>query len=173
MKIETERLMICEFDMSMAESVHKGSLDEDNRRFVPDEVFETVEEAAETIAYLLDCRKSGEGPQVLPILKKDGCYIGYVQAVPKGDAWEIGYHICAPHTKKGYATEAVKAFLPQIMPLLGITQMLGICLAENTASISVMEKCGFERRYMGMGAYQGDERMICEYVYAPANINCL
>ena len=49
MRLETERLIITEFDLSMAESVHKNSLDDDNRRFVPDEVFETVEEAAETI----------------------------------------------------------------------------------------------------------------------------
>ena len=44
MRIETKRLLITEFDMSMAETVHKNSLDEDNRRFVPDEVFETVNE---------------------------------------------------------------------------------------------------------------------------------
>ena len=43
--IETERLIITEFDESMAEDVHKNSLDEDVRRFVPDEVFETVEDA--------------------------------------------------------------------------------------------------------------------------------
>ena len=49
MRIETERLIITEFDMSMAQSVHLNSLDDDNRRFVPDEVFETVEAAAETI----------------------------------------------------------------------------------------------------------------------------
>ena len=36
MKIETERLIIIELNMDMAEAVHKNSLDEDNRRFVPD-----------------------------------------------------------------------------------------------------------------------------------------
>ena len=36
MKIETERLLIIELNMYMAEAVHKNSLDEDNRRFVPD-----------------------------------------------------------------------------------------------------------------------------------------
>ena len=37
MRIETERLVITNFDLSMAESVHINSLDGDNRRFVPDE----------------------------------------------------------------------------------------------------------------------------------------
>ena len=40
--IETEWLTITEFTLDMAEDVHKNSLDEDNRRFVPDEVFETM-----------------------------------------------------------------------------------------------------------------------------------
>ena len=51
MRIETERLIITKFDLAMAESVHKNSLDEDNRRFVPDEVFETVEDVKETIEF--------------------------------------------------------------------------------------------------------------------------
>lgn len=81
MNLETKRLIITEFTPDMAESVHLNSLDEDNRRFVPDEVFETVEEAAETVAYLMGCYTSGDGPLVYPILLKEGTYIGYVQAV--------------------------------------------------------------------------------------------
>ena len=45
MLFETERLIITEFTTDMARVVHENSLDEDNRRFVPDEVFETEEEA--------------------------------------------------------------------------------------------------------------------------------
>ncbi len=55
MRIETKRLIITAFTMDMAEAVHLQSLDEDNRRFVPDEVFETVEEAAETVEFLMGC----------------------------------------------------------------------------------------------------------------------
>lgn len=42
--LKNERLTITEFTPDMAQAVHENSLDEDNRRFVPDEVFETVEE---------------------------------------------------------------------------------------------------------------------------------
>lgn len=140
MKIETKRLIITEFDMSMAEAVHLNSLDEDNRRFVSDEVFETVEDAAETVEFLMSCYKSGKGPLVYPVLLKDGTYIGYVQEVPFDDGtWEVGYHIGENYTKQGYATEAVTAFLPVIMKQLGITEMTGICLADNFASVKVME----------------------------------
>lgn len=166
MRIETERLIITEFDMSMAQSVHLNSLDEDNRRFVPDEVFETVEEAAETIEFLMNCCKTGDGPLVYPVLLKDGTNIGYVQAVPfENGTWEIGYHIGADYTKKGYATEAVKAFLPVIMKQLDINEMTGVCLADNLASAKVMERCGFIKTFAGDGNYQGEQRRICRYIF--------
>ena len=167
MRIETERLLITEFTMDMAEAVHCNSLDEDNRRFVPDEVFETVEEAAETVAFLMDVYTQGGGPLVYPVLLKDGTNIGYVQAVPLDeDGWEVGYHIGAQYTRKGYATEAVQAFLPVILPQLGLRQIAGVCLAENQASVKVMERCGFTRVFAGQGLYQGNERDICKFVYA-------
>ena len=162
---KTERLIIAEFTMDMAEAVHLNSLDEDNRRFVPDEVFETVEEAADTVGFLMSVYENGEGPLVYPVLLKDGTYIGYVQAVPFDDGtWEVGYHIGSNYTRQGYAAEAVKAFLAVIMPKLGISQISGICLVENKASVKVMERCGFIKEFEGVGLYQGEERNICKYV---------
>ena len=166
MKIETERLTITQFAMNMAEAVHLNSLDEDNRRFSPDEVFETVEEAADTVGFLMGVYESNDGPLVYPVLLKDKTYIGYVQAVPFDDgSWEIGYHIGGNYAKQGYATEAVKGFLPAIMPKLGLKSIQGICVAENTASIKVLERCGFLKEFEGVGSYQGEERPICKYVF--------
>ena len=82
------------------------------------------------------------------------------------DPWEVGYHIGANYTKRGYATEAVKAFLPVIMPKVGIERIKGICLADNRASRKVMERCGFVQEYEGPGPYQGQERDICRFHYS-------
>lgn len=165
MRIETKRLIITEFELTMAEAVHKNSLDEDNRRFVPDEVFETVEDAAETIEFLMECYKSGEGPLVYPVLLKNGENIGYVQLVPVDEGYEVGYHIGQSYTKKGYATEALQAFLNVIMAEKNLNRVYGICLSENVASKRVMEKCNFRKEFEGMGRYQGEEREIASYVY--------
>lgn len=161
MRIETDRLIITEFTLDMARAVHENSLDGDNRRFVPDEVFETVEEARETVAFLISCY-AGDGPRVYPVLIKDsGENIGYVQLVPLGDGqWEIGYHIAKRRTGKGYATEAVTAFLPVVSEEAGAREVLGICLKDNAASKRVLQKCGFEETYEGPGDYQGEEREI-------------
>ena len=165
MYIQTERLVIAEFRMDMAEAVHLNSLDEATRRFVPDEVFETAEDAAETVSFLIEAYKSGDGPFVYPLLHNE-TYVGYVQAVLTGDGeWEIGYHIGENFRNRGFAAEAVKAFLPGIMQLLGIKRIKGICLAENIPSQRVMERCGFFKEFEGIGIYQGRERKICKYAF--------
>ena len=157
MSIETERLVITELTMDMAMDVHKNSRDEDIRSFVPDEVFETVEDARETIEFLMSQYGSAEGPLVYAVIKKDANEnVGYVQLVPLDDGkWEIGYHVAKANTGKGYATEAVKAFLPAIAERVGITEVYGICLLENAASGRVLEKCGFETYFSGEGFYHG------------------
>ena len=164
MRIETKRLLITDFTPEMARAVHLGSLDEDTRRFLPDEVFETEEIAAEVIADLTDCYEGEEGPFVHPMLL-DGEYAGYVQLVPIEGGWEIGYHTVKAFAGKGLATEAVQAFLPVMMNRLNLSEVAGICDARNAASIRVMEKCGFTRVYEGDALYHGDVKPIVRMVY--------
>ena len=165
MRIETERLIITDFTLDMAEDVHLNSLDEDNRRFVPDEVFETVEEARETVAFLMSRYGGAEGPFVHPILLKTGENIGYVQLVNIGDGWELGYHIAKAYTGKGYATEAARAFLPAMAEKYQLKEIYGICLLDNRASARVMEKCGFTNLFTGVGPYQGEQRPIVRNIW--------
>lgn len=164
MKIKTERLLITDFTPDMAQAVHLGSLDEDTRRFLPDEVFETVEIASAVIADLMECYEGTEGPFVHPMLV-NGEYAGYVQLVPIDDGWEIGYHTVKAMAGRGYATEAVRAFLPVMMDRLGLTQVAGICDAENDASIRVLEKCGFTRIFQGNGMYHGALTPLVKMIY--------
>lgn len=166
MLIKTDRLVITEFDESMIESVHLNSLDDDNRRFVPDEVFETIEEAREVVEFLMSRYRGDQGPFVYPILLKNKEHIGHIQANPTEDGWEIGYHITKAHTGKGYSTEAVQAFLPVIMEKLKISNIYGICLAENVASQKVLIKCGFDLIFEGLEKYQGVEKAVCKYKYS-------
>ena len=165
MQIKTKRLLITDFTPEMAPAVHRGSLDEDTRRFLPDEVFETESVAAQVIADLIDCYAGADGPFVHPMLAH-GEYAGYVQLVPTEGGWEIGYHTVKAMTGQGYATEAVQAFLPAIMSHLGLTRVEGVCDAENLASVRVLEKCGFTRIFEGEGLYQGSTRPIVRMIYA-------
>ena len=167
MKIKTPRLTITRFSPDMAQAVYENSQDDDTRRFVPDEVYDSVEEAREAIEFLISRYNSDDGPFVYPIITNDsGENIGYIQLCKLDDGtWEIGYHIAKDFTGKGYATEAVKAFLSVMSEKLNIKEVYGICLAENTASVRVLEKCGFTQIYQGSGNYQGKEVQIIKAIW--------
>lgn len=167
MYIETERLIITEFTQGMAKAVQENSVDEDNKRFVPDEVWETVEEAEETLDFLISQYGAFDGPLVYPVIVKETRdNVGYVQLCPiEDDLWEVGYHIAAKYTGKGYATEAVRSFLPVIAEQAGITEIYGVCLADNRASVAVLKKCGFKDVFSGIGKYQGVDREIVKTVW--------
>jgi RimJ/RimL family protein N-acetyltransferase len=149
----------------MAESVHLNSLDADNRKFVPDEVFETVDDASDTISELISFYERTDSPLVYPILLKSGEQIGHIQAVPIDNGWEVGYHIGKAHTRKGYATEAINAFLPVVMRHLDISKIYGICRADNIASGKVLEKSGFTLLDESMRDYHGGTHLVKKYVY--------
>ena len=169
MNIKTPRLIITTFSSDMAQSVYENSQDDDTRRFVPDEVYDSAEKACAAIEFLMSRYDSADGPFVYPIITNDGGKnIGYVQLcklkLDEG-AWEIGYHIAKDFTGKGYATEAVKAFLPAMAQKLNIKEVYGICLAENLTSVRVLEKCGFTQIYHGLGNYQGKEAQIIKAIW--------
>ena len=149
----------------MAEAVHKNSLDGDTRKFTPDEVFETVEAARDTIEFLMSVYKTNDGPLVYPVLLKDNTNIGYVQLVPIKNGFGVGYHIAESYTCKGYATEALLSFLKHMMSAMDIDRVYGICVAENIASLRVLEKCGFQKEYEGIGEYQCEKRSIVRYTF--------
>ena len=167
LRVQTGRLLITHFDESMITSVHLNSLDEDNREFVPDEVFETVEKAQDAVRFLMQCYSKNNGPFVYPVLLlASNENIGYVQAIPmKKGGWEIGYHIAKTHTGKGYATEAVRAFVPIIMKLLRISEIWGISRADNIASCRVLEKLGFEFHERVIENYHGKKHEVNKYMY--------
>lgn len=163
--VESLRLKITKLDSSMYYDIHRNSLDEDNRRFVPDEVFETVEDAQEVVDQLIENYNSEDGPFVYSVIRKeDNKNIGYVQLVKIEEGWEIGYHIAKEFTCSGYATEAVNAFLKYLKENKGIKEIYGVALADNLASRRVLEKCGFKLIFEGQGIYQGNPRKIIKTI---------
>ncbi len=164
MLVETERLIIADLTEDMCDAFQKNSVDEDNRRFVPDEVFETLEDAHRTIEWLIKSYQCEKGPFLYPVLLKDKTNIGYVQACSIEEGWELGYHIAKEYTGHGYATETVNAFIPVIMQQLKINIIYGIVLEENIASHKVLEKCNFKLDYIGISKYQGVDRALRRYI---------
>ena len=163
--IENDRLQIVKMNKSMYFDIYQNSLDKDNRKYVPDEVFDCLEEASEVVNHFISAYGSEDGPFVYSVIrKKDNINLGYVQLVKLEEGWEIGYHIAAIFTGNGYATEAVNLFIKYIQNNTNVKQIFGIALATNKASRRVLDKCGFELIYEGNGLYQGRKRKIVKTI---------
>ena len=114
---------------------------------------------------LMAAAQTGDGPFVYPVLTREGDNVGYVQLCMAERGWEVGYHIAKPCTGRGYATEALAAFLPFALDKAGVCSLDGIVLEENAASQRVLEKCGFELEFKGTALYQGEPRAVRRYVW--------
>lgn len=163
--IENDRLAIAKMNQSMYYDVFRNSQDEDNRKFVPDEVFETLEDASSVVDFIIQCYESKDGPFIYAVIRKeDHANMGYVQLIKIEDGWEIGYHIAKIYTGHGYATEAVKLFLEYLKKSTDLKEIIGIALASNKASRRVLEKAGFTLTFEGTGIYQGKRRKTIKSV---------
>ena len=163
--ISNETISICYMDKSMCFDVWQNSLDENNRRFVPDEVFETLEIATEVVNDLIESYQSEDGPFVYAVIRnKDEVNLGYVQLVKIDLGWEIGYHIASQYNGNGYATTSVKLFLEYLKQNTNYKEIYGVALADNKASRRVLEKNGFELIFEGIDWYQGSKRKIIKTI---------
>ncbi len=163
--IKNERITIAQMNENMIQDVWQNSLDEDNRRFVPDEVFETEEEARDVVNFIIGQYQSNEYPLIYAVIRNsDNANLGYVQLVQIDEGIEIGYHIAKKYTGNGYATEAVKLFINYLKDNTNIEEIYGIALSINKASRRVLEKCGFELIFEGVSLYQGEKRNIIKSI---------
>ena len=163
--VENDRLQIARINQSMYYDIYKNSQDDNNHKFAPDEVFNSLEETSDVVNQIINSYDSKDGPFVYAVIrKKDNINLGYVQLVKIEEGWEIGYHIAEIYNGNGYATEAVNLFLDHIKNKTNLKQIIGIALASNKASRRVLEKCGFELIYEGAGIYQGRKRKIIKAI---------
>jgi len=58
------------------------------------------------------------------------------------DAPDMGFGFLSEHRKQGYALEATQACLKIAKNTFGIQEILAITMAENSASVSLLEKLG-------------------------------
>jgi ribosomal-protein-alanine N-acetyltransferase len=60
-------------------------------------------------------------------------------------AGSIGYWLGMPFARCGYMTAAVKAVLPFCFETLRLHRVEAACIPTNTASIRLLDRCGFRR----------------------------
>ena len=145
---ETEHLRIRRFEMEDAERLYENHLEEEVKKWIPNESYADMEEARNAIKFYMDCVDNGCLPYVLAVeLKETGELIGDTgvnEVEGNSNEVEIGYGICRKHSGKGYATELVKAMTEFMTGTFGIKTLYGRVMHGNNASVKVLERNGYE-----------------------------
>jgi RimJ/RimL family protein N-acetyltransferase len=72
------------------------------------------------------------------------------------DHWDVGFAFLSRFTRKGYAYEAAKGLLTEIANTKSHTAILASVLKENSNSIKLLERLGFE---FNREIYVGPEKL--------------
>lgn len=145
---ETKHLRIRKFESKDAQYLYENHLEEEVKKWIPNESYSDIEEAQDAINFYVDCVNNRHLPYVLAVeLKQTGELIGDTgvnEVEGKTDEVEIGYVICQKYSGKGYATELLKAMTEFMVSAFGMSVLYGRVMHGNNASVRVLEKNGYK-----------------------------
>jgi ribosomal-protein-alanine N-acetyltransferase len=162
--IETQRLIIRQFDLQDWEAVHSYTGDATVMTYIEEgQMSET-----QTKQYVE--KNSSDQAEAFPVLlKSQNQLIGHMIFHPwfVHLTYEIGWVFHPIYQGKGYATEAAKALLRYCFENLHAHRIIATCQPENPASYRVMEKIGMNREgHFRKCNYRGKNIRWDEYFYA-------
>ncbi len=145
--LETERLALRSFEEKDAQRLYENHLDEEVKKWIPNESYADIREAREAIAFYAGCAARWKLPYVLAvILKETGELIGDTgvnEVEGKPGEVEIGFVIFRAHRGKGYAAELLKAMTAFVFAAFQASVLYGRVMKGNAASVRVLEKSGY------------------------------
>ena len=144
--LETERLILRPLTVNDAEGEFVWLSDPEVNRFMPYNLYTSVEEAREWLRHVEQCEDEYHFGFVR---KSDGMLVGAGSIGPHsdrnpdmGECWEFGYNLRRDCWNQGYATEATRAMISFAHDTFGIKDFVASHAVDNPASGRVMEKCG-------------------------------
>lgn len=141
--LETQRLLLREFETHDAESLYLLNSDPDVIKYTGDPPFANVFEARSFIENYNQYKLYGFGRWAV-IDKSTSLFMGWcgLKYGPSTDETDIGFRFFKRCWNKGYATESAQACLEFGFGKLDRPSIIGRAMKENTASIRVLEKLG-------------------------------
>jgi len=88
------------------------------------------------------------------------------------DAVVLGYSVLDEYHNRGYATEAVRALVPEIFSLPGIQRIIATTYPDFGASVRVLEKNGFSRTDRVPAGTGAEEGTVCFLLEKPRQSGC-
>ena len=144
-----------------AKSLYLLNLDPDVIKYTGDAAFESIEEASMFLKNYDHYEVYGMGRWAV-ILKENGAFCGWcgLKYTPAQDEYDIGFRLLKDYWNKGIATEAAKACIEYGFTKLNIKRIVGRAMADNQASVRVLEKIGL--KYLTTYNFEGEAGVIYE-----------
>ncbi len=141
--LETERLLLREFEVADAPSYYELNQDPEVLRYTGDAPFPTLESAVDFLRNYDHYAKYGYGRWTV-LLRETGELIGWCGLKYLSDVEEVdlGYRFFQKHWRKGYATESGKACVQYGFEDVKLPFIVGRAMKGNIGSIRVLENCG-------------------------------
>lgn len=155
----TERLKLRAFTVEDAPAFFALNSNLDVMRLTGEPPLVSLDEAREAIAAYPDFDRVGYGRWGC-VLREDERVIGFcgLKYLDDLDEVDVGYRFLPEYWGMGLATEACRASLTFGFDVLKLDRIIGLVLAENAASIRVLEKSGMSYEtnvnYEGQSALQ-------------------
>ncbi len=145
--LETERLILRQPVPEDAEMAFVWLSDPIVNRFMPYNLYKSIDEAREWLKSTLD----SDEYHFAFVRKHDNLVIGTGSIGPHEDgvSWAFGYNIRHDCWNQGYTTEAAQAMIQFAHDEFGIKDFVSNHAVENPASGRVMEKCGMTFSHFG------------------------
>lgn len=157
--LETNRLLLREFEISDAESFYELNLNPNVIKYTGNSAFKDIDEAREFLENYSDYQRSGYGRWAV-IDKSTNQFLGWcgLKYDEKLDETDIGFRFFEHFWNQGFATESAKACIDYGFKELNLKTIVGRAMKENLASIKVLEKIGFH--YEKDFDFDGNEAVI-------------
>jgi RimJ/RimL family protein N-acetyltransferase len=160
MIVETDRLLLREFDEGDAADYYALGSDPEVVRYIGISPFTRLEQALEVLraTALSDYRKHGFGRWAC-ILKASSEFIGFAGLKRLDDLGEVdvGFWLLPTFWGRGFATEAGRAALNYGFDVLKRERIIGLVDPANLASVRVLQKLGMT--CAGSIEYKGGEAL--------------
>ena len=144
---ETEHLRIRKFEIGDAYRLYQNHLEDEVRKWIPNESYADIEEAEKAIEFYIKRVENKSLPYVLAVELKENSELigdtGINEIEGTKDEVEIGYTICKKYSGRGYATELLKEMNAFVLSRFGIKVLYGRVMRGNNASVRVLEKSGY------------------------------
>jgi ribosomal-protein-alanine N-acetyltransferase len=172
--LETERLIIREYQESDLPEYHKLLSDKQNMYYLDDIITNSLEESRESLRNTIEINNSGKARRFCITLKdrNDDKLIGGVgyeitTVTPHGKiADPMGWFIMPEFQSKGYITEAAKCVLDFAFSQNECIRVVTGCYKDNMPTQRVMEKVGFRKEGERFEAQYHDGKMKDRLEYA-------